>query len=32
MALGIKCEEIGFKNPSNAFYSKAAAMSAKCST
>jgi hypothetical protein len=27
-ALGVKCEEMGFKNPSNAFYSKAAAMSA----
>jgi hypothetical protein len=22
-ALGVKCEEMGFKNPSNAFYSKA---------
>jgi hypothetical protein len=31
-ALGVKCEEMGFKNPSNVFYSKAAAMSAKRST
>jgi hypothetical protein len=30
-ALGVKCEEMGtiFKNPSNAFYSKAATMSAR---
>jgi hypothetical protein len=28
-ALGVKCEEMGFKNPSNAFYSKVAARSAQ---
>jgi hypothetical protein len=31
-ALGVKCEEMGFKNPSNAFYSKATSMSAKHNT
>jgi hypothetical protein len=28
-ALVVKCDEMGLKNPSNAFYSKAAAMSAQ---
>jgi hypothetical protein len=31
-ALGVKREEMGFKNPSNAFYSKAAFMSVKRNT
>jgi hypothetical protein len=31
-ALGVKINEMGFKNPSNAFYSKAVVMSAKRNT
>ena len=30
--LGVKCGEMGFKNPPNVFYSKGAVMNAKCST
>jgi hypothetical protein len=31
-ALGVKCEEMGFKIPSNGFYSNATAMSTNRST